>query len=54
MAEQPENLLVADDGHLKLCDFGSAKMMQTQDHMINGVDKDDASGALRPRLPDRQ
>lgn len=25
---QPENLLIAADGHLKLCDFGSAKMVR--------------------------
>lgn len=25
---QPENLLISADGHLKICDFGSAKMVR--------------------------
>jgi serine/threonine protein kinase len=31
---KPENLLIADDGHLKLCDFGSAKIVDDPAHMV--------------------
>ena len=43
---QPENLLVGDDGHLKLCDFGSAKVMEDQKSMVEGADKADGSGTI--------
>ena len=49
MVRQPENLLIAANGHLKLCDFGSAKICNDQQELIDGTDKEDGSGELRTK-----
>mmetsp|Transcript_29627 Transcript_29627/g.64665 ORF Transcript_29627/g.64665 Transcript_29627/m.64665 type:complete len:494 (-) Transcript_29627:208-1689(-) len=41
---KPENLLIAANGHLKLCDFGSAKIVNDQKELVDGIDKEDGSG----------
>eukprot|EP00242_Pyramimonas_sp_CCMP2087_P010200 CAMPEP_0198211346 /NCGR_PEP_ID=MMETSP1445-20131203/23331_1 /TAXON_ID=36898 /ORGANISM="Pyramimonas sp., Strain CCMP2087" /LENGTH=367 /DNA_ID=CAMNT_0043885587 /DNA_START=341 /DNA_END=1444 /DNA_ORIENTATION=- len=38
---KPENMLIASDGHLKLCDFGSAKIVGSARELIEGIDKED-------------
>lgn len=45
-------MLIASDGHLKLCDFGSAKIVGSARELIEGIDKEDGgeSIALFPAL----
>lgn len=37
---QPENLLLTGEGHLKLIDFGSAKLLRPLDGVTAGADHD--------------
>ena len=37
---QPENVLLTADGHLKLVDFGSAKLLRPLDGVTAGADQD--------------